>query len=127
MRSSQRTAGSFASSSSFQIVVVRRWFAPSIVTVISDGLSPFFACAKSLAANALVFTPLADTWLGVHPQSLEAVRQFLLTRLFGPLLEPLVTGILALPGWAVIGVPGVLLAWAGRSRRERVFVRQDML
>jgi len=27
----------------------------------------------------------------------------------------------------VIGVPGILLAWAGRSRRERVFLRQDQI
>ena len=45
--------------------------------------------------------------------------------LFGPVLNPLISAVLALPGWAVVGVPGLLLAWAGRSRRERQFVRQD--
>jgi len=27
----------------------------------------------------------------------------------------------------VIGVPGLLLAWAGRSRRERVYLRHDQI
>jgi hypothetical protein len=94
--------------------------AVAVILVVIDG-------TRSLAANGLVFTPLHDTWLNVHPGSLEAVNGFLETRLFGPLLEPVVTAILNLPGWAVIGVPGILLAWAGRSRRERLFVRQDTL
>jgi hypothetical protein len=80
---------------------------------------------RSLAASSLVFTPLEVSWTQVHAESLLALRQFLATRLFGPLLETLVTALLGFPGWAVIGVPGVLLAWAGRSRRERVFLRQD--
>ena len=82
---------------------------------------------KSLAANALVLTSLADSWTQIHPDSLAALTDFLETRLFGPLLEPVITALLGFPGWAVIGVPGLLLAWAGRSRRERVFLRQDQI
>jgi hypothetical protein len=63
----------------------------------------------------------------MHADSLAAVREFLGTRLFGPLLDPVISGILAFPGWAVVGIPGLLLAWAGRSRRERVFLRQDQI
>ena len=92
----------------------------AVILVIIDG-------TKSLAANSIVLTPLSETWSAIQPDSLAAVRDFLGTRLFGPLLEPLVSGLLSLPGWGVIGIPGILLAWAGRSRRERMFVRQDML
>jgi hypothetical protein len=92
----------------------------AVILVIIDG-------TKSLAANAIVFTSLGETWHSIQPDSLAAVREFLETRLFGPLLDPLVSGLLSLPGWAVVGVPGILLAWAGRSRRERMFVRQDSL
>jgi hypothetical protein len=94
--------------------------AVAVILVIIDG-------TKSLAANAIVMTSFGDTWLGISPQSLEQVRAFLATRFFGPLLETVVSGLLGLPGWAVTGVPGVLLAWAGRSRRDRVFLRQDIL
>jgi hypothetical protein len=92
----------------------------AVILLIIDG-------TKSLGANAIVLTSLGDTWTGVHPQSLEVVEQFLTTRLFGPVLETAVTALLGFPGWAVIGVPGLLLAWAGRSRRERVFLRQDQI
>jgi len=74
-----------------------------------------------------VLTSLGDSWTQIHADSLAAVKQFLETRFFGPLLETVVTAILSFPGWAVIGVPGLLLAWAGRSRRERVFLRQDQI
>jgi hypothetical protein len=92
----------------------------AVILLIIDG-------TKSLGANAMVFTPLADTWLQIHPDSLNAVKQFFETRLFGPLLETAITAVLGFPGWAVIGVPGLLLAWAGRSRRERIFLRQDQI
>ncbi len=92
----------------------------AVILIIIDG-------TKSLAASAIVFTPLEASWTDMHAESLEAVRQFLETRLFGPVLKPVVSAILGFPGWAVIGVPGILLAWAGRSRRERVFLRQDQI
>lgn len=92
----------------------------AVILIIIDG-------TKSLAASAFVFTSLDATWKGMHAESLAAVRDFLGTRLFGPLLDPLISAILSFPGWAVVGIPGVLLAWAGRSRRERVFVRQDSI
>ncbi|RYE08235.1 MAG: hypothetical protein EOP22_14310 [Hyphomicrobiales bacterium] len=90
----------------------------ALILLIIDG-------TRSLAANGLVFTPLEATWTQIHAASLLGLRDFLETRLFGPLLNPVVSAILGFPGWAVVGVPGLLLAWAGRSRRERVFLRQD--
>ena len=94
--------------------------AVAVILLIIDG-------TKSLAANALVFTPLGDTWANLNAESLDALKQFFATRLFGAMLETVVTALLNCPGWAVVGVPGLLLAWAGRSRRERVFIRQDLL
>ena len=92
----------------------------AVILIIIDG-------TRSLAANGLVLTPLEVTWESMHAVSLAAVRDFLGTRLFGPVLDPVVSAVLSFPGWAVIGVPGLLLAWAGRSRRERVFLRQDQI
>jgi hypothetical protein len=42
-------------------------------------------------------------------------------------LEVVVDFILNSPGWAVLAIPGVILAWLGRSRRSRLFVRQDQI
>jgi hypothetical protein len=92
----------------------------AVILVIIDG-------TKSLGANGLVITPLGEAWASIHAASLAAVKDFIATRMFGAALGPLVTALLALPGWAVVGVPGLLLAWAGRSRRVRLFVRQDQI
>ncbi len=92
----------------------------AVILLIIDG-------TKSLAANAVVLTSLEATWTQMHAESLDGLRAFLESRLFGPLLKPLVSALLSFPGWAVIGVLGILLAWAGRSRRERVFLRQDQI
>jgi hypothetical protein len=92
----------------------------AVILLIIDG-------TKSLGANAIVFTSLNDTWTALQPESLAALKQFFETRLFGPVLETVVSGLLSFPGWAVVGLPGLLLAWAGRSRRERVFLRHDQI
>lgn len=92
----------------------------ALILLIIDG-------TKSLGASAIVMTSLGETWSALHPQSLEQVRAFFATRLFGPLLDSSVAALLGFPGWAVIGVPGILLAWAGRSKRTRVFLKQDQI
>ena len=94
--------------------------ATAVIFLVIDG-------TKSLAANAIVVTSLGDSWAQISAGSLDGLKQFFATRLFGPVLEAVISAILGFPGWAVIGVPGVLLAWAGRSRRERVFLRQDQI
>lgn len=92
----------------------------ALILIILDG-------TRSLGANQLILTSLSAVWELVHAQSLLAFRDFLQSRLFGPLLETAVEAVIGLPGWVVLGVPGALLAWAGRSRRTRLFIRQDGL
>jgi hypothetical protein len=92
----------------------------AVILLIIDG-------TKSLAANGLVFTSLQATWTQINAQSLASVKDFLGSRLFGALLEVTVNFVLDLPGWVVLGVPGILLAWAGRSRRTRIYLRQDQI
>jgi hypothetical protein len=90
----------------------------ALILLIIDG-------TKSLSANALVWTALGDTWNGLSAQSLVAVRTFFASRFFGPVLLPGLDAVLRMPGFAVLAVPGAILAAVGRSRRARVFVRQD--
>jgi len=80
-----------------------------VVLLIIDG-------TRSLAVNALVMTPLVDTWSYLHSGSLEAVHGFLQSRFFAPMLEQGFDALLAAPGFAVVGMPGILLALLGRSR-----------
>ncbi|MHB1101703.1 MAG: hypothetical protein ACYC0C_02745 [Devosia sp.] len=92
----------------------------ALILLIIDG-------TKSLGTNALVLTSLGDTWTSLHAQSLEQVRAFLASRFFGPLLDVVITALLTFPGWVVLGIPGIFIAWLGRSKRMRVFVKQDQL
>lgn len=81
----------------------------------------------SLESAKLSLTSLSDTWLRLHPDSLAAAKAFIGTRFFGTLLTPALDWLLAAPGWAVLAVPGLLLALAGRTRRARVFVGHDQI
>jgi hypothetical protein len=92
----------------------------ALILLIIDG-------TRSLGANRLIMTSMADTWAWLSATSLEATRQFIASRLLGPLLEGGVDAVLGAPGWLVLAVPGVLLAWMGRSRRTRMFVGHDQI
>ena len=92
----------------------------ALILLIIDG-------TKSLSANALVWTALGDTWSGFSADRLVSVRAFLASRFFGPLLMPGFAAELRMPGFVVLFVPGVILAAVGRSRRDRMFVRQDQI
>ena len=90
----------------------------AVILLVIDG-------TRSLAASALVTSSLGDTWNAVSAQSLVALRGFIDTRFFGPVLEPVLTALLGYPGFAVLGIPGLLLIIAGRPKAGRSFVRQD--
>jgi hypothetical protein len=92
----------------------------ALILLIIDG-------TRSLAESGLVMTPLGETWNQLHAASLVELQNFLSSRFFGPILNPVVSGLLGLPGWIVFAVPGGLLAWMGRTRRARLFVKQDQL
>lgn len=92
----------------------------AMILLIIDG-------TRSLGDNRLVLTSLAENWGWLNAASLAAFREFIAGRFFGLVLEPVTEAILGFPGWAVLAVPGALLAWAGRSRRTRLFVRHDQI
>lgn len=90
----------------------------ALILIVVDG-------TKSLAANTIVMTPLQEIWAFLNAGSIEGVRAFFASRFFGDLLRPSFETILAYPAFAVVGIPGILLALAGRSRYPRRFIRQD--
>lgn len=92
----------------------------ALILLIIDG-------TRSLAQSGLVMTPLGETWGQLHQASLGEMQTFLSSRFFGPVLQPVVNSLLGLPGWIVFAVPGALLAFMGRTRRARFFVKQDQL
>ncbi len=92
----------------------------ALILIILDG-------TRSLGQNALVFTPLGETWRILHKQSLAALQAFIQTRFFGALLDSIVGAVLSAPGWVVLGIPGALFGWLGRSKRTRVFIKQSQI
>lgn len=92
----------------------------ALVLLVIDG-------TKSLGANALVFTSLADLWMQVHPPSLDAVRSFFGSRFFADLLDAALTAVLEYPAFAVFGVPGIVLALLGRKPQRERFLRHDQI
>lgn len=92
----------------------------AVVLIVVDG-------TKSLGANALVLTTLDDYWSQLHEPSLAAVEDFFATRFFADLLDAAFRAILNYPAFAVIGVPGIVLALLGRARRRDRFLQQDQI
>lgn len=92
----------------------------ALVLLVIDG-------TRSLGANAIVFTSLADAWTSVHEPSLVAMRAFFDSRFFADLLERTLDAVLTYPAFAVFGLPGIVLALAGRTPRRERFVRQDQI
>jgi hypothetical protein len=92
----------------------------ALVLVVVDG-------TRSLAANALELTTLADAWGRWHSPSLLAVEDFFASRFFADLLGSALRALLTYPAFAVVGVPGIVLAVIGRTPRRERFVRQDQI
>lgn len=85
--------------------------AASLVFVVVDG-------TRTLAANAVVLTPIGASWQQIDVTSFAAVRHFVTAHL-GPFAWTLLSQtLLGWPGFAVLGVPAVLLVIAGWSRHR---------
>ncbi len=92
----------------------------ALILLVVDG-------TKSLAANAFVFTSLGEAWRRLHEPSLEGVNAFLDSRFFAELLDVVLQALLTYPAFAVLAVPGVILALAGRRPRRERFLRQEQI
>ena len=92
----------------------------ALVLLVIDG-------TRSLGANAVMFTSLADLWTQIHPPSLDGVRSFLNSRFFATLLDSALNALLGYPAFAVFGVLGIVLALLGRKPHRERFLRQDQI
>jgi hypothetical protein len=92
----------------------------ALVLLVIDG-------TRSLGSNVIVFTSLAELWTQLHPPSLVAVETFFETRFFAALLDAALKALLEYPAFAVVGVPGIVLALAGRKPRRERYLRADQI
>jgi hypothetical protein len=74
---------------------------------------------RSVAASALVMTPLNSSWLAVSPDTRAAFETFVRAKA-GPMIwDGGVAWVLAQPGFAVFAVAALLLYAIGYRRRRR--------
>ena len=74
---------------------------------------------RSIAASAPVVTPLATSWLGVSPDTFATAQDFTVRQINPLLWDPVIVGILALPGFAVFAVLAFLFFAIGRRPERR--------
>lgn len=92
----------------------------ALVLIVVDG-------TRSLGANRLVYMTLSELWTQVHPPSLDAVAAFFESRFFADLLDVALKTVLDYPAFAVFGVPGIVLALAGRKPRRERYLSADQI
>jgi hypothetical protein len=90
----------------------------ALVLLVVDG-------TRSLAANEVVLASFGEAWSQVHKPSMDAVSAFFESRFFADLLGVVMQAILTYPAFAVLGVPGIVLALSGRRPQRERFLRQE--
>jgi hypothetical protein len=75
---------------------------------------------RTIAAEQLVLTPLATSWITVSPDTLEATRDFVQNRMHALFWDPVLVRILNLPGFIVFAALAFLFHAIGRKPRRRI-------
>ncbi|MEX0696006.1 MAG: hypothetical protein WEB85_04455 [Dongiaceae bacterium] len=68
------------------------------------------------------WAPIAagQLWFDIHRDSLQLVQPAIERYILPALWDPVILTVLQWPAWAVLGVPGLVLAWlADRPRRTK--------
>jgi hypothetical protein len=83
----------------------------AVLAAVYDG-------TRSLSANTLVVTPLAEHWKTLAPTLLENAKAGLQRATHPMVWDMGVARVLALPTWGIFAGLGLILAYAGRRRRR---------
>jgi hypothetical protein len=74
---------------------------------------------RSVAASAVVLTPLGTSWYGVSPETLNLAQATIQRNVHPALWDPVAVWVLTMPGFAVFGVIALLFYLIGRKPRAR--------
>ena len=101
----------------FILRILGTWFLGlALVLVIIDG-------AKTLAANAIVITPLANTWNELHAASWATVSSAITGAFEGlPAGPDTAEYLFSVPAWGIFTLFGVIFLLLGRQRSTTTFV-----
>lgn len=75
---------------------------------------------RTIAASRLVLTPLGESWAGVSAATLQSAQTFVTENLHPLVWNPVMTSILAQPGFLVFGVLAFLLYAIGHRPARRI-------
>lgn len=73
--------------------------------------------ARGLLPEAGALVPAHDLWQALSPGGLASARRWVETVLHPALWNPVLTDVLALPAWLLLGGPGMALVWLLRPGR----------
>lgn len=94
-----------------------------VLASIALAVAAIFAvldATRTLAASKLVTTPLAVSWQGASPDTMQAVQDFTTGRLSPGLWSFAERTVLAAPGFAVFAALALLFFAIGRRRTPRL-------
>lgn len=75
---------------------------------------------RSIASSEWVFTPLAEAWSDVSPETLQAAAKFTRDVMLPELWDPVAVTLLALPGFIVFLLLALLFYLIGRRPQRRL-------
>jgi hypothetical protein len=87
--------------------------AAGFILVIYDGM-------KSIAGNAVSFTSVRALWETINASSLQNLRPLIENTAGRFAWDPVFTGFLVTPSWAVLGLVGIFLILLGRKKRPLI-------
>ena len=87
--------------------------AAAFILVIYDG-------TKSIAGNAVAMTTVRSLWETLNAASLQSLRPTIENSVGRFAWDPVFTGFLTTPSWAVLGLIGIVLIVLGRKRRPLI-------
>ena len=84
----------------------------SLIFMVMDG-------TRSLAASDLVTTSIGNIWILAHAESLSWLQNEGTKGSLRIVWEMIGIPLLQWPGWAVLGLPGIMLVFAGRNEKRQ--------
>ncbi len=76
---------------------------------------------RSIAASALIITPLGESWYSVSSDTLNLSQALIQRYTFPVIWDPAIIYILTLPGWLVFAVLALLFHAIGYRRKRHAF------
>jgi len=92
-----------------------------VLALVSTAAETF---VRTTPGGSIFVTPAYELWYAIWPGGLT-ITQIRVERLAPELWDPVITSVLALPAWLLLGLPGVVLAWTCRPGRKMTPTEQD--